>query len=249
MATARQIEANRLNAQNSTGPRTEEGKARSRFNALKSGIDADSILLPGEAPGALESLRAEYYSHHQPITPEERDTLDAVIHAVWLLRRLRRLEPQLFAHELAAIPAPDGSSPLGHVFSQSSQKFVHLQSRLNSAERSFHRNFERLGRLESQRPPAETPPQPSESVPETTKLASFPDPPRGPSAPQHHPADYTRCPHCRKVGFADPGCRYLLKQHGEPRPGHPARLDDCPQCRNLGYISPNCPYILKEPRE
>ena len=35
MATTLQIEANRRNAQNSTGPRTDQGKAVSRFNALK----------------------------------------------------------------------------------------------------------------------------------------------------------------------------------------------------------------------
>lgn len=40
MASIRQIEANRLNAKKSTGPRTAEGKSRSRMNALKSGIDA-----------------------------------------------------------------------------------------------------------------------------------------------------------------------------------------------------------------
>jgi hypothetical protein len=35
MATKAQNEANRENAQNSTGPKTGEGKARSRKNAVK----------------------------------------------------------------------------------------------------------------------------------------------------------------------------------------------------------------------
>jgi hypothetical protein len=42
MATEQQVEANRRNAQKSTGARSEEGKAKSRFNALKFGIHAKS---------------------------------------------------------------------------------------------------------------------------------------------------------------------------------------------------------------
>jgi hypothetical protein len=39
MASQRKIEANRRNALRSTGPRTEAGKARSRRNALKHGLE------------------------------------------------------------------------------------------------------------------------------------------------------------------------------------------------------------------
>ena len=58
MATPKQTAANRLNAQNSTGPRSVEGKAASRFNALKSGIDAKAQVIPGEDPDQLEDLVA-----------------------------------------------------------------------------------------------------------------------------------------------------------------------------------------------
>ena len=50
MATIQQIEANRLNAQKSTGPRSVEGKAVSCFNATKTGIDAKSQIIRGEDP-------------------------------------------------------------------------------------------------------------------------------------------------------------------------------------------------------
>ena len=262
MATIAQIEANRLNAQKSNGPTSAEGKARSRFNALQSGIEAQSLVLPGEDPALIETLRDEYYGHHQPITPDERDTLDTVIHAVCLMRRFRRLESQLFTHEMENIPNLNPSAPLGHIFSQAGHKFVHLQSRMNAAERSFHRALDRLQRLKSQRPPvAEAPapapepaaapadapappPQPAETEAPTPKLASFLDS----TIPDHHPTDPQRCPHCRKAGVISQECPYLQKAYGEPRPGHPARLDDCPSCRNLGYVNANCCYIRKEPK-
>ena len=48
MATTRQIEANRANSRKSTGPRTDEGKAAVRLNALKHGLSADCVIIPGE---------------------------------------------------------------------------------------------------------------------------------------------------------------------------------------------------------
>src|ERR1035437_7669571 len=59
MATPAQITANRANAQKSTGPRSVEGKSASRFNALKHGIDAASIVIPGEDPADYAALAAE----------------------------------------------------------------------------------------------------------------------------------------------------------------------------------------------
>ena len=44
----RRLTANRENAKKSTGPNTEDGKNRSRFNALKHGLTGAGIVLPAE---------------------------------------------------------------------------------------------------------------------------------------------------------------------------------------------------------
>jgi hypothetical protein len=75
MATNRQTEAHRMNAQKSTGPRSAEGKAASSMNALKSGIDAESALIRGEDKTALETLTAEYYRRFQPATLPKSATM------------------------------------------------------------------------------------------------------------------------------------------------------------------------------
>ena len=48
--------ANQLNAQRSTGPKTPEGKARSRANALKHGLTGEGIVLPEQDAAEVERL-------------------------------------------------------------------------------------------------------------------------------------------------------------------------------------------------
>ena len=56
MSTEKQIEANRRNAQRSTGPKTPERKARSALNALQHGIRSSLAVIPGESPENFETL-------------------------------------------------------------------------------------------------------------------------------------------------------------------------------------------------
>ena len=50
MATDKQLQANRRNAKKSTGPRSPEGKARSRLNSRKHGLTAKMLIIVGERP-------------------------------------------------------------------------------------------------------------------------------------------------------------------------------------------------------
>ena len=56
MATEKQIIANQQNAQHSTGPRTESGKRRSRRNAIRHGLTAETIIDALEDPERLQPL-------------------------------------------------------------------------------------------------------------------------------------------------------------------------------------------------
>src|SRR5437660_8210329 len=98
MASIQQIEANRLNAQKSTGPRTSKGKAVSRFNALKSGIDSQSAIMPDEDSKALENLTVEYYDLYHPTDAAERFWLDTMVRSEWLRRRMCKIEGDVWEH-------------------------------------------------------------------------------------------------------------------------------------------------------
>ena len=97
MSSLRQIEANRRNAQKSTGPTSVTGKAVSSMNALKTGIHAKSLVLPSEKLADLEQLIDDYYQRHNPTTPEARSLVDDLIYGEWLKRRLRAAETQIWA--------------------------------------------------------------------------------------------------------------------------------------------------------
>src|SRR4249919_2620999 len=101
MATPAQLAANRANAQHSTGPRSVEGKSASRFNALKHGVDAATIALPGEDPAAYQALADAYDETYRPETVMHRFLLDSMIRADWHKQRLQRLEAGLIRKLLA----------------------------------------------------------------------------------------------------------------------------------------------------
>ena len=133
MATPAQIEANRRNAQKSTGPTSVTGKAVSRFNHLKSGIHAKSQVLPDEDPAELEALAADYREQFQPATPLEVFLVDTIVSADWELRRLRKREPRLWDRDLDS--TEDG--PMG-------QALTRLHRRIDATERSYYRALKEL---------------------------------------------------------------------------------------------------------
>ena len=60
--------ANQRNSLLSTGPKTDEGKAASRANALKHGMTGSGVVIPGEDEGAIDLLAAEFHQDFRPST-------------------------------------------------------------------------------------------------------------------------------------------------------------------------------------
>lgn len=89
--SARQIAANRSNAAKSTGPRTGEGRAVSKMNALKHGILSRQVLVRGlilqESEAELEALHQRFRDEFQPEGPLEELLVDQIVTAHWRLRR------------------------------------------------------------------------------------------------------------------------------------------------------------------
>ncbi|MBZ5585573.1 MAG: hypothetical protein LAQ30_25910 [Acidobacteriia bacterium] len=153
MATLRQIEANRLNAQKSTGPRTEAGKEVSRFNALKHGVDAHSTVIPGEDPAGLEALATEYHQQFQPRSPVERYLVNTLVNCDWLRRRLLRIQAELFR---AMTGQSDEADPLCGLFQTGGFGPDGLQRLLNQLSATDRAYFRALAELRRIQPPVGT---------------------------------------------------------------------------------------------
>jgi len=150
MSTVSQIEANRLNSQKSTGPRTAQGKAVSSQNAFKSGLDADSQFCYGEQRADFYRLQVEYFARFQPHSPEERFQVDSLIRNEWMLRRLFRAEAHLWEFHTSRGSRFDGV-PLGEAFHNAHPEFMRLHRRITLFEKSYKDSFAQLQTLQQDR--------------------------------------------------------------------------------------------------
>jgi len=94
--TPAQIEANRRNAQLSTGPKTPEGKAASSLNATKYGILARQLIIQSqylqESPEEFQNFWTEHHQHLAPVGPLEEMLVDQIVALSWRMRRVRAAE-------------------------------------------------------------------------------------------------------------------------------------------------------------
>jgi hypothetical protein len=149
MASPAQINANRANALKSTGPRSIEGKSASRFNALKHGIDAASVVIPGEDPADYDALVADYHRDFHPQSPSETFHVDTMLRADWQKRRLQRVEADLHRTLLAEIP---GASLATALLSDSpaAKLLTRVQRQIAAFERTWYRANTELRRARRQ---------------------------------------------------------------------------------------------------
>jgi hypothetical protein len=98
MASEAQINANRANAQKSTGPRTEAGKNRSRLNGTRHGLTAMATIMTDEDRRSLQAFKGPYMQDLAPVGMPEYHLADAIATDNWRLVRLRAIEENTFAY-------------------------------------------------------------------------------------------------------------------------------------------------------
>jgi hypothetical protein len=132
-------ERNRLNAESSTGPRTEEGKAVSSKNALKTGLTGRTVLLPSDDAAAFEQHVQAYFDEYEPQGLRERELVQSLAETRWRLNRSFALEAALFSQ--VAADAEEGTPVPGHL--ENLLKYEKTLKNLHLQEARLHRRFDK----------------------------------------------------------------------------------------------------------
>ena len=157
MATLKQFEANRRNAQKSTGPKTPEGKSAVSMNALRHGLRARTVVLPGEDPTEFHQLCDDLQVEWHPQSRTEQFYVEQMAVSQWKLTRMEVVEVNIFKDT-------DAKSQLSRL-----DQLWRAECRL---ERSYSRAQRELQRLQKSRPepveqPEDPPPAPATEAPST----------------------------------------------------------------------------------
>jgi hypothetical protein len=111
------LEANRRNAQRSTGPKTEQGKNQSRLNALKHGVLSSSVVVTkgegAEDPAEFDELLGNLRQDLAPAGALEEMLVEKIAVCWWRQKRALRCEAGLIRRAFV----PDSSAELDEMFS------------------------------------------------------------------------------------------------------------------------------------
>jgi len=148
----KQLDANRRNAQNSTGPRGEAGKKIASHNSLRHGFTGKVNLLTPENREAHEKFCNELIECLKPETPMEQQFAHSIAEDSWRLNGLRAAENNILA-EAAAYSRTEIEEAVNtaHAFidhAKELQLFSLYEQRIN---RAIHKNLTELKALQSER--------------------------------------------------------------------------------------------------
>jgi hypothetical protein len=125
---------NQLNAQKSTGPRTEAGKQRSSLNALRHGLTARTAVLESENQADYETHCRQFVDEYKPGTPTETQLVHELADTSWRLRRIPLLEADLFHQVSSPEPLVPALASLGLHSTRLSRQFQKTLDKLREIQ-------------------------------------------------------------------------------------------------------------------
>ncbi len=140
LSEARQS-ANVANARLSTGPRTEEGQARSSQNARKHGLTAAQLVIAAEDREEFEEFHAQLQTDIRPQGAVQQILFDQLVASSWNLRRIHRMEAELTASAESYLDILDNP--------ELTAKLDRLARHQTRIDRSFHRSLRELKSLQT----------------------------------------------------------------------------------------------------
>ena len=189
MRTDSQRDASRANGAKSHGPKTEEGKARSRLNSLKHGQAAKSLVLTIEDVDNFCHLVDAYYDDFIPRNQAECNIVDDMIISRWRLQRDWTIEVATYEVEMdnQTEKLNKEYKDLGHAYRfglafkalADTSKALQMNSRYETSHRRAY--YKAYNTLMQQRAAEQRMPNPPSNAPQpapepTSPPAADPDP-------------------------------------------------------------------------
>jgi hypothetical protein len=142
MSTASQarVDANRQNAQSSTGPRTEAGKQKSALNSVRHGFTGQTIVLPADQVEAYQHFSEGLLKELAPVGVHETALAHSIMSSRWRMHQIASMESAIYAL---------GFREYGAQFSDETPEMAAAMARAITFERQ-RPQLERLRRYESQ---------------------------------------------------------------------------------------------------
>jgi hypothetical protein len=159
MPSPLQYAANRLNAQQSHGPTSPQGRARSSINALRHGLTARVVVLPSEDMAAYQAFSKEIVDSLDAQTPVERQFAHTIADNQWRINRIRSIEDGMLGmgHFEAAgnfdtdNPEIHSAMTAARAFREDSKAFVNLSIYEQRLHRSMKDALRQLKELQAER--------------------------------------------------------------------------------------------------
>ena len=144
MATEKQIEANRLNAHKSTGPKTPKGREIVSRNATTHGLTATRLVVLPEEKEEFDRFAAALSYEWDPQCPLERFHLARMIHCAWRLKRVSQIETSLLLDLCQKEGGPDDPTTLGRAYTRGTVVLETLSRHERQIERSLRKAHQEL---------------------------------------------------------------------------------------------------------
>jgi hypothetical protein len=169
MPSTKRNEANRQNAQKSTGPKTAEGKAVVSQNAIRHGLLATETLLPDEDTVIFDDFHQRLSNDLKPVGGLEELLIDRIVSSAWRLNRLMRIEVSMLRGEIEGIrqeqeqkdedppwlltinKRPRTSHPLGLAFRYREDTVAKMSRYEATLERGLYSALHELQRIQATR--------------------------------------------------------------------------------------------------
>ncbi len=165
MSTEAQIKANQTNAQHSTGPRTDEGKARSRYNARRHGLTGQFYVMDEADRLAYLDFENGLFEDLAPATNYERQLAISIAQDHWRMNRVKGIEHNTLGlgHEEhiddedieAASPAAGTAVTNARTWRSDNKGFANMALYESRLHRMITKNKKDLDALQAKRQAAE----------------------------------------------------------------------------------------------